>query len=77
MRRRSRTVRAIGCLQGNAFPAATPTVRSRMSGDILLWSRLVTAHGRAKMIIADVPEPPKKPDMTPDVVATYCLPFSS
>jgi hypothetical protein len=24
------------------------------------------------MITADVPEPPKKPDTTPEVVATYC-----
>ena len=31
-------------------------------------------HGRAKMITADVPEPPKNPDTTPEVVATYCLP---
>src|SRR6476620_1679001 len=30
--------------------------------------------GSEKMMIADVPLPPKKPDTTPDVVATYCLP---
>jgi len=30
--------------------------------------------GSEKMMIADVPLPPKKPDTTPEVVATYCLP---
>ena len=30
-------------------------------------------HGNANTITAEVPEPPKKPDTTPDVVATYCL----
>src|SRR5690348_12247111 len=29
-------------------------------------------HGNANTITAEVPEPPKKPDTTPDVVATYC-----
>jgi len=26
------------------------------------------------MMIADVPLPPKNPETTPEVVATYCLP---
>src|SRR4030095_683388 len=39
--------------------------------------RRTTDQCRAKITIADVPEPPKKPETTPDVVATYCLPSSS
>jgi hypothetical protein len=31
-------------------------------------------YGNAKTTTADVPPPPKKPDTTPEVVATYCLP---
>src|SRR5262249_28735783 len=39
---------------------------------------LATAvSGREKMTTAEVPLPPKKPDTTPEVVATYCLPPSS
>jgi len=28
------------------------------------------------MMIADVPLPPKNPETTPEVVATYCAPFA-
>jgi hypothetical protein len=30
--------------------------------------------GRGKTMIAEVPLPPKNPETTPEVVATYCLP---
>jgi hypothetical protein len=33
-----------------------------------------SSQGSAKTMIAEVPLPPKKPETTPDVVATYCLP---
>jgi len=36
-----------------------------------------TLYGNANTMTADVPEPPKKPDTTPEVVATYCLPPTS
>jgi len=31
-------------------------------------------QGKANTITAEGPEPPKKPETTPEVVATYCLP---
>ena len=45
------------------LPCYRPAVRS-----------VCAESGNAKMMIADVPLPPKNPDTTPDVVATYCLP---
>ena len=43
--------------------------------------RLVTASSlnqcNANTMIADVPFPPKNPETTPEVVATYCLPPTS
>ena len=35
------------------------------------------AGNAAKITIADVPEPPWNPEITPEVVATYCLPSIS
>jgi hypothetical protein len=40
-------------------------------------ARFASYYGSAKIITAEVPLPPKNPEMTPDVVAAYCLPLSS
>jgi len=33
-----------------------------------------TDQGSANTMTEEVPEPPKKPETRPEVVATYCLP---
>jgi hypothetical protein len=47
---------------------------SAASAEITDASTRRSPHGKANTITAEVPEPPKKPDTTPEVVATYCLP---
>jgi len=54
---------AVGVTQTPFVVSYRPAVRTAFS-----------ESGNEKMMIADVPLPPKKPDTTPEVVATYCLP---
>jgi len=49
--------------------------RERAPGFFLLFPCAFSKpYGNANTTTADVPDPPKNPDTTPDVVATYCLP---
>jgi len=61
-------------LPGQERAARDASSRSFVSARIHSSNFFRSAYGNANTITAEVPDPPKNPDTTPEVVATYCLP---
>ena len=70
----ARTARRLGF---DTRTDAVAAARFAFAVSIAAFLMATMCYGSAKIITAEVPLPPKNPEMTPDVVATYCLPSSS